>query len=340
LLERSFVHRARPYDDPGLTRHRAGRGFTYRDATARTVRDRATLARIRSLAIPPAWREVWIASDPDAHIQAVGRDARGRLQYRYHGEFRKRREAAKYERLREFCGALPRLRRRVDRDLRCDCLCRDTVAAVVVALLERGHLRIGYEEYTRNNRTYGATTLEDRHVRVHGRRIQIRYRGKAGVARELAVEDPTLATLVRRCRDLPGRRLFQYRAGEAVKPLTAAEVNRYLHETIGDDFSAKDFRTWAATIRCALRLAAEAPPASAAAAKRTITAVIREVAERLGHTPTVCRQSYVHPQVIDAYQRGALARCFTQALRRRGARDADLACLRAAERCVVKLLTG
>jgi DNA topoisomerase I len=305
------LHQVTPYEDPGLTRRQAG------------------AKRVRALAVPPAWRDVWISRDPLGHIQAVGRDARGRLQYRYHERWRTARDGAKYDRLCDFCRALPALRRRVARDLRCHCVCRESVAATVVALLERGYLRVGNDEYLRQNGSYGATTLEDRHVTVKSGAIDLSYRGKGGLRRRIHVEDPAIARAVRRARAMPGPRLFQYQDGDRRRALTSKDVNQYLRETIGEQFSAKDFRTWAATAWCALLLAAEEPPASPTAAKRTIAAAIREVAERLGHTPAVCRGSYIHPLVIEAFTAGELRRVKTPG------RDQ-----RAAERCLLALLSS
>lgn len=327
-----------PYEDPGFTRRRAGKGFVYRDGERRVTRAE-TLARIRRLAIPPAWTAVWIARDPIGHIQAAGRDARGRLQYRYHDQWRVARDAEKYGRLADFCRALPRLRRRVARDLQCPCLCREAVCATVVALLERGHLRIGNDEYARHNGTYGATTLEVRHLKLRGSHIGLVYKGKSGIVRHIDLDDPELARVLRRVKDLPGRRLLQYVDDGRPRPVSSNEVNAYLRAATGDDFSAKDFRTWAATVWTALALAAIDPPGGERASKRAVAGVIKEVAARLGHTPTVCRKSYVHPRVVDGFALGELRAAFPARLRARAGR-ADLATLRAAERCVVAILTA
>jgi DNA topoisomerase-1 len=259
------------------------------------------------------------------------------LQYRYHARWRAARDADKYGRLLRFCRALPRLRRRVTRDLHCACTCRASVAAAVVALLERGHLRIGNDEYARANHTYGATTLETRHVRVRGGHLELSYRGKSGKQQMIEVDDSELGRAIARVRSLPGRRLFQYLDGDARHALTSNDVNRYLHETIGDGFSAKDFRTWAATISCALGLASLEPPASERAAKRAIAEVIRGVADELGHTPAVCRSAYVHPRVLDAFRAGRLPRAFPPRLR---AVHPDVRAMRQAEPYLARVLTA
>ena len=294
-------------DEPGLLRRRRGRGFGYERIDGRRVTDKRTLGRIRSLAIPPAWRDVWICADPDGHLQAVGRDARGRKQYRYHPRWRGVRDAAKYIRLAEFCRALPRLRSRVATDLACNCLCKEKVVALVVSLLERTQLRVGNDEYARNNDSYGATTLRDRHARVRGAAVELSFRGKGGKPYRVALRDRRMAALVRRCRDLPGQRLFQYvdQEGRPV-PVTSTDVNDYVREVTGGPFTAKDFRTWAATMACATLLACRRASETQTARKREVKQVVDAVAEQLGNTPTVCRNSYIHPAVIDGYMDGGL----------------------------------
>jgi DNA topoisomerase-1 len=271
------------------------------------VRDTATLSRIRALAIPPAWTDVWIAADPRGHIQATGRDARGRKQYRYHARWRHVRDAAKYHRLVAFCAALPALRAVVARDLACGCLCKTKVVATVVALMEHAQLRVGNEEYARHNGSYGATTLRDRHARFHGNTLELVYRAKGGIVRRAQVTDRRLARIVRRCRDLPGQRLFQYTDGDQVHPISSTDVNDYLREATGGPFTAKDYRTWAATLGATWLLCAQATPASQRDCKRCIARVIDTVAQQLGHTPAVCRASYIHPQVIDDFTANKLA---------------------------------
>jgi DNA topoisomerase-1 len=289
------------------------------------VRDADTLARIAGLVVPPAWTDVWICADPNGHIQATGRDARGRLQYRYHELWSRERGAKKFAELRRFARALPRLRRSVAQDLCCDCLCRETVVAAVVALIEKGHLRVGNDEYTRQNGSHGVTTLERRHVHLSGEHIELHYRGKSGVERHIEIGDATVARVLRRCLELPGRRLFKYKDGTRVRRVTSADVNAYIRERGGEPITAKYFRTWAASLKCLVRLAATPAPASMTAGKRAVTAVVKEVALELGHTPTVCRQSYVHPRVIERFMAGELGR--------QGVRSA-----KAAEKAFVALL--
>ena len=304
-------------EEPGIARRRSGRGFSYRGPDGRLVRSEDTLARIRALAIPPAWRDVWICLDPRGHLQATGRDARGRKQYRYHPRWRVVRDEAKYYRLLEFCQALPRLRRRVESDLACTCLCREKVTAAVVSLLERAQLRIGNEEYARQNESYGATTLENHHARVRGTELELRFRGKGGAERRVRLRDRRLARMVRRCRELPGQRLFQF-VGEdgAPAPITSGDVNDYLREATGGPFTAKDFRTWAATLACAVHLAARPCEGSERRRKREVNEAVAAVAAQLGNTPAVCRRSYIHPVVIERFMDGDLADDMGPAVRR------------------------
>jgi DNA topoisomerase-1 len=327
-----------PHADPGFSRRRRGKSFAYHDADGRRVARPETLARIRRIVIPPAWEQVWIAADPVGHIQAAGRDARGRMQYRYHPQWREARDGVKYAKLADFCTALPALRRRLQKDLSCACICRASVAATVIALLERGHLRVGNDEYTRENGTYGATTLENRHLRLRGARIELGYRGKSGIQRRVSIEDRVLARVIAKVKALPGKRLFQYVGDDGrPHPITSSDVNAYLRDAIGEQFSAKDFRTWAASVWCALRLAAIEVPGAKAAQKRALREVICEVAARLGHTPTVCRKSYVHPRVVEAWTDGELASAFPPRLRASAARGVDFDDLRAAEKWIVRL---
>jgi DNA topoisomerase-1 len=300
----------------GITRTRRGKYFSYADARGAAVRDAATRARIRALAIPPAWTHVWISPDPEGHIQATGRDARGRKQYRYHARWRELRDAAKYHHLVEFCRVLPRVRATVERDLRAPRLPRRKVIAAVVALVERAQLRVGNDAYTRANGSYGATTLRDRHVAIHGATLELAYRGKSGVPRHVRITDRRLARIIARCRALPGPRLFQCidDAGRR-HAITAADINAYLRDATGGHFTAKDYRTWAATLGAALLLCATEHPGTARGCKQCIGAAIAAVAERLGHTPTVCRASYIHPRVLADFSANRLARTLGRALR-------------------------
>jgi DNA topoisomerase-1 len=297
----------------GLTRHRRGHGFAYRDTRGRLIREPATLERLRALAIPPAWSSVWICADPRGHLQATGRDARGRKQYRYHRRWREVRDATKYDRLLAFARALPRIRRRVARDLRSRRLTRDRVLAVVTRLLELTLIRVGSEEYARHNGSYGLTTLRDAHVRISGADLRFRFRGKGGKRHTILVSDRRLARAVARCQELPGQELFQYVDGAGrQRSITSADVNAYLHEAAGAPFTAKDFRTWNGTVLAAAALGELAATDGAVPTKTSVVRAIEAVAERLGNTVAICRRAYVHPAVIDAYLdgtlRGALAR--------------------------------
>lgn len=294
-------------DAPGISRRAAGKGFSYVDPAGRPVRDPAALERIRALAIPPAWTEVWICPDPDGHLQATGRDARGRRQYRYHPGFRARRDRGKFDRLVRFGDRLPRIRRRVQEDLRRPGLPREKVLAAVLALLETTRFRVGNAEYARLNRSFGISTLRTRHATVSGATVRFRFRGKGGRTEERALVDPRLAAIVRRCQDLPGQELFQYLDAEGEsRAISSEDVNAYLREAAGsDEFSAKDFRTWTATVLAhrALRDALEgsevAPKGPGGLPKRIVGEALRQTAEALGDTVTVTRSSYVHPAVLE-----------------------------------------
>jgi DNA topoisomerase-1 len=309
--------------EPGIVRRRCGRGFHYVSPGGRPLRDRATLSRIRALAIPPAWTDVWISDDPEAHLQATGRDARGRKQYRYHDRWREIRDRAKYQRLAELCHALPALRETVAADLARPGLSKRKVVATVVSLMERAQLRVGNEEYSRTNHTYGATTLRDRHARIRGSTLELAYRGKSGVSRRARITDRRLAKIVRRCRDLPGHRLFQYVDGDAIRPITSTDVNAYLREATGGPFTAKDYRTWAATLGAALLLSTLDRPEQERACRRCIKQVIDAIAERLGHTPAICRASYIHPRLLDDFIAGRHAK-LARAIQRRLGRQVPI----------------
>jgi DNA topoisomerase-1 len=290
---------------PGISRRRAGNGFVYTWPDGSRVDDPEHLARIRSLAVPPAWTDVWIAPVPNGHVQATGRDARGRKQYRYHPRWREVRDETKYERTIAFGEALPRIRARVEADLARAGLPREKVLATVVRFLETTLIRVGNDEYARENRSFGLTTLEDRHVRVDGPEIRFHFRGKGGREREVGLRDRRLARIVKQCRDVPGYELFQYvDAGDERHTIDSADVNEYLRQISGQDFTAKDFRTWAGTVAAAIALRDAEAFDSEAAAKRNVVVAIERVAERLGNTPAICRMAYVHPAVIEAYLEG------------------------------------
>lgn len=294
-------------DDPGLSRVTARSGFSYRDPQGRAVKDQATLARIRSLAIPPAWTEVWICRSPRGHIQATGRDQRGRKQYRYHPDFREAQDGLKFERMIGFGRALPRLRARVERDLARRGLPREKVLAAVVRLMELTLIRVGNEAYARENRSFGLTTLRDRHAKISGGGATFEFRGKSGKVHLTGFRDRRLARIVKACQDLPGQRLFQYQDPDGQqRAVESADVNAYIREAVGGDYSAKDFRTWAGTLAAARGLVSRGKAADAAEARRHLAACVKAVAALLGNTAAVCRGSYIHPLVLEAYERGAL----------------------------------
>jgi DNA topoisomerase-1 len=281
----------------------------YLDARGRRVRDRGTLDRIRSLVIPPAWRDVWICDDPRGHLQAVGRDARGRKQYRYHPDWRQVRDETKYDRLIGFARALRVIRRKTSEALRQPRLSREKVLAAAVQLLEKTLIRVGNGEYARHNRSYGLTTLRDGHVRVRGDRIRFVFTGKSGVEHEVDLADRRLARVVKACRDIPGYELFQYYDEDGGRQaIDSADVNDYLRELTGEEYTSKDFRTWAGTVLAAERLLAYGPCGTPARARRAVLDVVASVAERLGNTKAVCRTSYIHPAVFEAYETGELKR--------------------------------
>jgi DNA topoisomerase-1 len=286
----------------GLARRRRGKSFTYVRAGGEALRGKAALTRIRALAIPPAWKDVWICPTADGHLQATGRDARGRKQYRYHARWREAQDQHKYERIIAFAKTLPKIRRAVARHLRKRGLPREKVLAAAVKLLETTLIRVGNEEYARDNHSFGLTTMHDEHVRIRGTTIRFDFRGKHGIEHEIDLKDRRLAAIVHACRDLPGQELFQYldEAGE-VRDVGSGDVNDYLREISGEDFTAKDFRTWAGTALAAQALQEFRDFDSKAAAKRNVTRAIERVAERLGNTQAICRKSYVHPAVIEAY---------------------------------------
>jgi DNA topoisomerase-1 len=289
---------------PGISRRRTGHGFTYSTAAGTRV-DRATRDRIRKLVIPPAWSQVWISPDPDSHLQATGRDAKGRKQYRYHARWGVVRDRQKYGHLLAFADALTSIRRQVSADLKQPPLSRAWVIATVVRILDRAVLRIGNEEYVRANGSYGLTTLRNRHVRVRGGRVQFRFRAKSGVLQHISVDDADLARAVRKCQELPGQLLFQYLDSDKTPhSISSTDVNDYLRDVGGPDVSAKEFRTWAGTLAAARGLCRQSPGASLNDRRATLVQVIDEVATQLGNTRAVCRKSYIHPEILRAYEAG------------------------------------
>ncbi|MBY0330765.1 MAG: DNA topoisomerase IB [Acetobacteraceae bacterium] len=294
-------------EGPGIGRRRAGSGFSYRLPKGRAVKDAATLRRIRALAIPPAWTQVWICPYADGHIQATGRDQKGRKQYRYHPQWRAVRDAAKYDRMLDFARALPGIRARVAEDMGRPGLPREKVLATIVHLLDTTLIRVGNDDYAKQNRSYGLTTLRNRHVSVEGAELRFAFKGKSGRTWQLGIRDRRVARIVKACQDLPGQELFQYRdADGVVRDVGSADVNAYLREIAGQPVTAKDFRTWAGTVLAALALREFEAVDKQAAAKRNMRAAIERVAARLGNTPTVCRQCYIHPAVLDGYLDGGL----------------------------------
>ena len=289
-------------DRPGIRRQTHALGFRYIRPDGRPVRGAADLKRIRALAIPPAWRDVWICPDAKGHVQATGRDARGRKQYRYHPKWRTHRDGNKFDRLEEFAAILPRLRARVTADLAKPGLRRDTVLATVVQLLEKSLIRVGNDEYAKENKSFGLTTLRDTHVQVKGATVRFRFRGKSGKQHHVSVNDRRLARIIRQCRDLPGQELFQYLDDEGeIQDVNSSDVNDYLREMTGADFTAKDFRTWSGTVLAAIALREQSSAETMAAAKKNVVRAVEAVAGVLGNTPAVCRKSYIHPAVLDCY---------------------------------------
>jgi DNA topoisomerase-1 len=313
--------------EPGFTRHGEPGKFEYRDAKGSAIADEKTLERIRSLAIPPAWTDVWICRDERGHLQATGRDARARKQYRYHTMWRSTREADKFDQLPAFAEALPAIRRRVRADLALPGLPRRKVLAAIVRLLESTCIRIGNERYAEANDSFGLTTLRNHHVRVRGARIEFRFRGKSGKFHQIAIDDPRLARIIRHCRDLPGEELFQYLDDDdSVQSVGSSDVNEYLREASGREVTTKNFRTWAGSLVVASELARSEGPPSAA----RINAAVREAAQRLGNTPAICRKSYVHPRVLDPLT-------WQRARRRSATRDRARG-LRAEEHALLRIL--
>ena len=296
-----------PAEGPGIVRKRAGRGFCYLDPEGRLLRDRETLKRIRSLVIPPAWTSVWICPLKTGHLQAVGRDARGRKQYRYHPLYRSVRDATKYSRMAAFAAMLPKIRERVHHDLDLKAMPREKVLATVVRLLEHTAIRVGNEEYAKTNNSYGLTTLKDKHVDISGYKLRFCFRAKSGVVRDIEVTDRKLAKILRDCQEIPGHELFHYvnESGEIAK-INSDDVNEYLREITGEGFTAKDFRTWVGTRQTVAELEQIGPSESETEAKKNIVTAIKNAAARLGNKPSTCRNYYVHPAIVDAYTDGSL----------------------------------
>ncbi|WP_410216821.1 DNA topoisomerase IB [Paracoccus sp. (in: a-proteobacteria)] len=322
-------------DLPGITRKRAGKGFAYHGPDGQTIRDKDERKRIASLAIPPAYTDVWICPDPRGHIQATGRDDKGRKQYRYHPEFREIRDSAKYERMLDFAKVLPKVRRQVSQDMGRRGMPAEKVLATVVYLLENTMIRVGNADYVKQNKSHGLTTLRTRHVKLEGNEVRFRFRGKSGKEWNLGLRDRRIARIIKASQDIPGQHLFQYLDDEGQRhPVTSTEVNAYLRQISGSHITAKDFRTWTGTVLAALALAEFEAADSDAAAKRNVRQAIETVSARLGNTPTICRKCYVHPQIIDAY----LAKELRLELRDKIEDNLDNADLRPEEKQVLRFL--
>ena len=294
-------------EEPGIRRQRSGKGFSYKGRDGGTITDKRVLERIYRLAIPPAWTDVWISTSPNGHIQATGRDARGRKQYKYHARWREVRDSTKFEHMVEFAAALPKIRKRMAADLGARGLSRRKVLATVVYLLENTLIRVGNSDYAKQNKSFGLTTLRDGHVDINGSELRFEFKGKSGKLWKLKMRDRRIASVVKSCQDLPGQHLFQYvdENGER-QQVTSTDVNDYLREIAGGEVTAKDFRTWAGTVLAAMALSEFEAFDSEAGAKRNVKAAIEKVAARLGNTPTICRQCYIHPEVVNAYLEGSV----------------------------------
>jgi len=322
----------------GIRRRRVGKGWAYYTPSGRRIGDSRVRKRLNRLAIPPAWTDVWICPDPGGHIQATARDARGRKQYRYHHSYREARDRSKFSRMLQFSEVLPRVRERIERDLRSADLGRRQMLATVVRLLDRTLIRVGNDEYVRENRSYGLTTLRRRHVRVDGAMLRFEFRGKSGVDHTVTIADPRLARIIQRCRDLPGQELFQYLgASRKRQSVSSEDVNAYLRELTGRDITAKDFRTWGGTMLAAVELRRLGAAASRREADRNIIAAVDAVAERLGNTRAVCRKYYVHPALLQAYLMGLMVPT-PPPLSRRARRKQPGAALRRDEVLVLQFL--
>jgi DNA topoisomerase-1 len=293
--------------DPGIRRKKAARGFNYLDADGKPISDPQTLDRIQRLVIPPAWTDVWISPSERSHLQATGRDVRGRKQYRYHERWREVRDSDKYDRLIAFGRALPKLRARVSHDLRRRGLPREKVLAAVIRVMEITLIRIGNEEYAKTNKTFGLTTLRNRHARISSRTATFEFRGKSGKVHKTGFSDRRLARILKACQELPGQRLFQYLGEDGERHcVDSADVNAYLHDALGDEFSAKDFRTWAGTLAAARALVTLAPCQGDGEARKNVVTCVKAVAALLGNTPAVCRKAYIDPAVLESYEAGEL----------------------------------
>lgn len=300
-------------DEPGYRRVGSGKKFRYLDVHGKPIRNAKTLGRIKSLVLPPAWKNVWICARAQGHLQATGIDARGRKQYRYHPKWSEVRGETKYEKLIHFGRKLPKIRSRIGADLKKPGLPKEKVLATIIRLLETSLIRVGNEEYARDNHSFGLTTMKVKHAEIHGQEIQFHFKGKSGVKHAIDVRDPRLAKIVKQCQDIPGHDLFQFLDSEKQShPITSSDVNRYLHEIAGEEFTAKDFRTWAGTVLAAQALKEFETVDSNAQAKRNVVRAIESVAKKLGNTKAVCRKCYIHPAVLNCYLDGTLIQMLTK----------------------------
>jgi DNA topoisomerase-1 len=326
---------------PGIRRRRSGTGFTYTGPDGKPLRDRATVERIRKLAIPPAYTDVWICPDPRGHIQATGRDARGRKQYRYHPRWREVRDETKFGRMAAFSEALPRIRQRVETDISRPGLSRDKVLATIVRLLECSCIRVGNEEYARTNESFGLTTLKDDHVEISGSKVRFEFTGKSGKTHAVDINDRRVARIVAHCQSIPGEELFQYfdEAGER-QTVDSGDVNDYIRRAAGDDFTAKDFRTWAGTVLAVEALREAGAFSSEREGKSKLVGAIDEVAEQLNNTRAVCRKYYVHPAVLESYLQGRLAEELTVSPSRNGSKPGRLSAMETAVLALIRRRSG
>jgi DNA topoisomerase-1 len=324
---------------PGIRRLRRGKSFRYVDAESRPIRDQKTIARIKSLVIPPAWNDVWICPIPNGHLQVTGRDARGRKQSRYHSHWREVRDETKYERMLLFGSVLPSIRQRIEQDLTHLGMPREKILAAIIRLMETTYIRIGNEEYARNNHSYGLTTMRDKHVNVNGYTVHFEFPGKSGIKHSIDLHNRRMARVIRECLDLPGYELFQYvDETDARHSIDSADVNNYLSEIAGDHFTTKDFRTWAGSLLACATLQQFEPFTSEAEAKKNIVAAIKCVAHQLGNTPPVCRKCYVHPAILEQYLGGRMTRTLTAAVKHDPLSEDIPADLRKEEQALLRLL--
>jgi DNA topoisomerase-1 len=312
-------------DMPGIYRKKRGNGFIYLDASGQKIKDREILDRIQSLVIPPAWRDVWICPLPNGHLQVTGYDARNRKQYRYHPAWNSIRSQTKFSRLTNFAKALPAIREQVKKDLAKRSICKEKVVATVVYIMEKAYIRIGNQEYAKENGSFGLTTMRDRHVAISGSRIRFAFKGKKGVMHDIELEDKRLARIVKQCREIPGHELFQYYDEEGQRhAIDSGDINEYVHALCGEEFTAKDFRTWAGTLLAFSSLWCMEVPETKTEMKHKLNEIVKEVAHKLGNTPAVCRKYYIHPLLEEACASGRLAELYRQCSGKESAEEQEV----------------